>query len=56
LNRWESEGAKSRLCGGCGRAVQPNFATCSMVFKLVWGLALPRCRRKVVSFSGLTWP
>jgi hypothetical protein len=53
-NRWKSEGAKSGLYGGCGRTLQPNFATCSMSLKLAWGLALSCCRRYVIFFSGLT--
>jgi hypothetical protein len=40
-NRWKSVGAKSRLYSRRGITVQPNFATCSIVFKLIWGLALP---------------
>jgi hypothetical protein len=53
-NRWKSKGAKSGHYGGCGRTDQQNFAMCSMVFKLVRGLALSCCRRKVVFFSTLT--
>ena len=53
LNRWKSESTKSRLYGGCSRTVQPKLAMCSMAFKLVWGLALLCCKRKVV-FSGMT--
>lgn len=52
-NKWKPEGAKSRLCGGCGRTVQPRLATCSIVFKQVWGMVLLYCKRKVV-FSNLT--
>jgi len=50
----KSEGAKSGLYGGCGKTVHPRLAMCSTVFKLVWGLALLGCKRKVVFFSGLT--
>ena len=48
-----SKQMKVRRClyGGCGRSVQP---ICSMVFRLVWGLVLSCCKRKVVVFSGLT--
>ena len=53
-NRWNSEGAKTELCSGCGKIVQPRLALCSMLFKLVWGLALLRGKRKFVAFSGLT--
>jgi hypothetical protein len=34
--------------------VQPKFAMCAVVAKLVWGLALSCCKRKVVCFSGVT--
>lgn len=54
LNGWKSEGTKSRLYSECGSTSQPTLAVCSMVFKLVWGLALLCCKRKVVFFSGLT--
>jgi len=53
-NKWESEGAKSGLYSGCGKTVHPRLAMCSTVFKLVWGLALSCCKRKVVFFSGLS--
>jgi len=45
---------ESRPYSGCDRAVQSKLAMCSMVFKLVWGLALLCCKRKVFIFSGLT--
>jgi hypothetical protein len=51
--RWTSEVAESELYGGCGRTVQPNFATRSMAFKLVRGLVLC-CSRKVIFV--LLWP
>ena len=53
LNRWKSEGTKSGLYSGCGTTVWPRLTVCSTVFKLVWGLALSCCKRKVVFFSGL---
>ena len=53
-NIWKSEVAKSRLCGGCVRTVQPRLAMSSMVFKLVWDLVLSCCKRKVVCFSDLS--
>jgi hypothetical protein len=34
-------------------SIQPNFATCSMVFKLVWGHVLS-CSRRHLVFTGLT--
>ena len=40
--------------GGCGRTVQPRWAVFSIIFKLVWGLILLCCKRKVVVFCGLT--
>lgn len=43
-----------QLYGGCGGTVQPRLTMCSMVFKLVQGLALLDCERNVVVFSGLT--
>jgi len=36
-----------------GRIVQPRLVMCFTVFKLVWGLELLCCKKKVV-FSGLT--
>jgi hypothetical protein len=53
-NRWKSDGAKSGLYGGCCKTVHPRLAMRSTVFKLVWGLVLSCCKRKVVLFSGLT--
>ena len=46
LNRSKSEGAKSRLQGGCVRTVQSRLSYGSMT--------LLHCERKVVIFSGLT--
>lgn len=34
----------------CDRPIQPRFAMWSIVFKLLWGLALSCCKRKVL------WP
>ena len=53
-NRWKSEGAKSRLSGGCNRTVQLRLTTCSMIFQLVWSLLLSPCKRKIDFFSSLT--
>lgn len=53
LNRW-SEGVKSAHYSRCVRTVQPRLAVYSTVCKMVPGLALPCCKRKVVFFSGLT--
>jgi len=39
---------------GCGRTVQLRLAICSMVFKVIQGLALLCCKTKVVLFTGLT--
>ena len=54
LHRQNSEGTIFRLYCGCTRRVQLRLAMCSMIFKVIWGLALSCCRRKVVVFSGLT--
>ena len=40
LNGWKTEGGKSRLYGRYGKTVQPRLAVFSMVFKLIWSLAL----------------
>ena len=53
-NRRKSEDTKSKLYGGCHRIVQTRLTVCSVVFKLVWGLALPCYRRKVIFFADLT--
>ena len=53
LNRWKLKCAKSYHSGRYGRIVQPRLAMGSTVFKLVWGLVLLCCERKVASF-GLT--
>ena len=50
----KSEGAKSGPYHGCGKTVQPRFAMHTVIFKLVWGLALLHCKRKFVIFSDLT--
>ena len=34
--------------------MQPTLAMCPMVFKVIWGLVLSHCRRKVIFFSALT--
>ena len=52
-NRCNSEDGKSGLYSW-SRAVQKRLAMHSTVFKLVWGPALPFCKREVVFFSGLT--
>jgi len=54
LIKLKSESSKSRLYSACGRTVQPRLAVCSMVFKLVGGLALSYCKRNAVLFSGPT--
>lgn len=46
---------KSRLYRGCGGTVQTRLAMCPIVLKLVYSWALPRFKRKIVLFSGLTW-
>jgi len=51
-NRWKSGGTKSIQYSGCGRTVQPKFAMCSIVFNLVWSLALSCCKRKAIYL----WP
>jgi len=48
------EGTKSELYGGCSRTVQPRLAMYSTDFKLLRGLALSLCKRKVAFSSGLT--
>jgi len=53
LNRWKSEGTKSRLYSGYGRTVQSRLAMCFMVFKPVWCLPLLCCKRKAVFISWL---
>ena len=52
-NRWKSEHTKSGLYSECGRTVQLRWAMHSTIFKLVWGLALLCCQRKVGFFL---WP
>ena len=54
LSKLKSEGNKSRQYGGCGRTVQPRLTMCSMVFKVIQGLVLSCCRRKVVFLADLT--
>ena len=49
----EVRGRQIRTIRGCGTTVQPRLTMCSTVFKLVWGLALSCCKRKVFFFSGL---
>ena len=43
-----SEGTKCRLYSGCHRTVQPRLASYYMVFKMIYGLALSCCKRRVV--------
>ena len=54
LNRWKSESAEFGLHSGCGFTIQPRWAMCSTVFKLICSLALSCCKIKVVFFPGLT--
>ena len=54
LNKWKSEGTKSRLYSGWDRRVLWILAMWSTVFKLVWGLVLLCCEKNFVFFSGLT--
>ena len=39
-NKWKSEGARSRLWGGCGSCSQPNWPIVSTVLAPEWSLAL----------------
>ena len=50
-NRWKSEYVKSRVCGGCGRTVQPRLAMCSIVFKLVWSWCYCVAGQRLSSYS-----
>lgn len=54
-NRSKPEGIKGRLYSGYSRTAQPRTAMCSMIFRLVRGLALSRCRERLPSSPVRLW-